>query len=652
MNRKGKPIPRGEASYTIAAFAPDGSPLEVTQVDNGDGTISCEYCPVMPGDHRVAVQLGNAQIKGSVYRPFVKPSADPSKSYAEGPGLVSARDDEPGLFTVYAKDPDGNPVAGANPIVQVVPSDGKTLDAEVKDNGNGTYSVSYPPLPAGDATVYVRLGDQDIKDTPVVVNVTKGINSTTTFADGPGVAPSVFVGRPMPFVIHACDEDANPLTKGGDNFVINFRGPQGPIKVNCEDAKNGNYPCSYTAPMNANGPATLDIVNKRDNKSIKDCPLQINLKLPADHSKSYAEGPGLQKAWDDRENSFTIYAFDRNNQPVVGEDVKVLLAYPTDGKGAAPARATPSPSASVSNEPEFLTVTETEMAKFCAECGEGNQKAKFCWNCGAKTRIKEVTKQVPNPNFRRGAAAAPQASAGAVNYTHEGKVVDNGDGTYACTYAVQLGMPVVVINAHIYGKEIRGVPVRLQVTKGASAAQSTADGPGVESGFVNRPHRFKITARDEDGKPLATGGDNFQATVTDPNGNDVPCTVIDNGNGTYSAGYVPTVVGPHTVQVDLLKNGASDAIRDMPKTANVRKGASGKNSYMKGKGLRWAYEGRSNTFEVRRFTDTSKETLEQTLLRPLSFVILGTHSIYFNSPKCTGLTTHFCSYLRITGVRV
>jgi hypothetical protein len=181
--------------------------------------------------------------------------------------------------------------------------------------------------------------------------------------------------------------------------------------------------------------------------------------------------------------------------------------------------------------------------------------------------------------------------------------VDNGDGTYSASYTTGDNEGVVFVNVHIYGKEIKGVPVRLNISKGACAEQCTAEGPGVEEGFVGRPNRFKVIARDSDGVPLKTGGDDFQPKVTGPNGENIPVRLCDNGDGTYSAQYSPLNPGPHTVEVELVKAGDAKSIKDCPKTCNVRKGAKSNMSYMTGKGLRWAYEGRDNTFMVYAFDE-------------------------------------------------
>lgn len=591
-NRKNVDIPE-DAKYVVQVFGPDGSEIPCNLTQDGSGVTSGSYEPTMPGNHRVSIKLDKKDIKDSTYRLFIKPSADPTQSYAEGPGVEEARDDEPGVFTVHALDPEGAYCAGANPIVQVTQSDGQVVDADVVDNDDGTYSVTYPPPPAGPATITVQINDQDIKDTPVELEVTKGISSENTYADGPGVEGG-FVGRPLPFCVHACDDEGNPLTKGGDTFTVDVVGPNGKIPVSLDDNQNGEYPGQYVAPMNAVGTATVSIVNNRDGQPIKDAPFTVQLKEPADHSKSYAEGPGLVDAWDDRANCFTVYAIDRHGQPVIGEDVKVLLAYGDQKLGGG------APAPVASNEPEFIEQKVNKIAKFCASCGEGNQKAKFCWSCGAKTAVRTVVERVKNPRY---IAAPKRSSGGSVEYTEEGTLVDNGDGTYSAEYLTGKGKDFVIINVHINGKGIQGVPVKLAIAKGPCAENCYADGPGVEQGFLNRPVRFKIHSVDEDDIPLNKGGDNYEAIVTDPNGDEVPTQIVDNGDGTYSAQYKPVAEGPHNVLVNLLQDGEHKPIRDMPMTASIRKGACAANSYMRGKGIKWAYEGRNNVFTVYAFDE-------------------------------------------------
>ncbi|EDS89635.1 actin binding protein putative [Entamoeba histolytica] len=78
---------------------------------------------------------------------------------------------------------------------------------------------------------------------------------------------------------------------------------------------------------------------------------------------------------------------------------------------------------------------------------------------------------------------------------------------------------------------------------------SLVDGDGLKTGEVNIPADFKITGKDNNGKDLGHGGDDVKVKVIDPQGNEVPCEVKDNGDGTYDVGYTPVVPGMHKIEV-------------------------------------------------------------------------------------------------------
>jgi hypothetical protein len=146
--------------FKVVVTGPEGTvPNELK--NNGDGTYFCKYSAPCGGDYKVAIDLlGNDKkgenhgpIKGSVYSLKIREPSDPSKSWAEGPGLEKAFDNKPALFTVHAIDKNGTPVPGDNVQVTVKQIEGGSGDipAEVKDNGDGTYSCRYDPKAPGNA---------------------------------------------------------------------------------------------------------------------------------------------------------------------------------------------------------------------------------------------------------------------------------------------------------------------------------------------------------------------------------------------------------------------------------------------------------------------------------------------------------------------
>lgn len=81
---------------------------------------------------------------------------------------------------------------------------------------------------------------------------------------------------------------------------------------------------------------------------------------------------------------------------------------------------------------------------------------------------------------------------------------------------------------------------------GTDPSKCTAEGPGLVDGIKDTfPAKFKVQARDRDGNPIHEGGDDFKVKITDPDGQDVPAEISDNGDGTYDVVYHPDKPGPH-----------------------------------------------------------------------------------------------------------
>jgi len=114
--------------------------------------------------------------------------------------------------------------------------------------------------------------------------------------------------------------------------------------------------------------------------------------------------------------------------------------------------------------------------------------------------------------------------------------------------------------------------------------QCIAYGPGLEAGEQFKPAEFIIEARNKLGDKIPIGGHDFRAKVLDPFGGELPVEVRDNGDGTYTATYVPFLPGDHVVTVTLEKDNIKDSpfhvnIDDSSETANAGQ------SYAEGPGL-------------------------------------------------------------------
>jgi len=155
------------------------------------------------------------------------------------------------------------------------------------------------------------------------------------------------------------------------------------------------------------------------------------------------------------------------------------------------------------------------------------------------------------------------------------KVTDNHDGTFTVEYqpdeignhtvAVALKSPLEGLLLPISGSEFT-VPV----IPGTDASKSLAFGPGLEEPYDTVPTEFTIQAKDKYGNDIPTGGDPFEISILDPNEQEIPADITDNGNGTYVAKYEPVTHGAHKALIKL----RGKPVGKSPYTVNVRQGAT------------------------------------------------------------------------------
>jgi len=518
----------------VKVVGPAGEvPCEVR--DNEDGTFFAKYTPNVSGDYKVAIQVvpepidcaPKSHIKGSVYALQVREPSDPSKCWADGPGLIRVYDDKPGLFTVHCRDKDNKPVAGDNVEVKVTqievapdasrPGMGDKVPVEVKDNGDGTYSVKYDAICPGKYRVLATVSGDPIRDMPVDVACFRAFDPKQCIARGPGVTPGKpRVGLDAPFAVMVKDRNGNPVPCGGHDLKVVVTGPTGPVEVKVNDDNSGVYQVVYK-PVAA-GDHVVDV--KIEKQDIKDNPFRLNIKKPADPNKSYAEGPGLIQAWDNKPNKFRVHALDEDGKPVSSEPV-VVTVTPKDGKSA------PQPVEVKDNGDGTYDVVyncdkpgdyiiDTQIR---GEHIKDMPKAIKCYK-----GIDASKSFVEGPGVEKGFAGRPLPFV-VHTIDRDGKPVtvggadmvakilgprgavpcdlkDNGDGTYSGVYKPEVPgdykVTVLLDKELPVGKS----PYTCKVKPGASPHKSFAVGRGWKEAYDALPTLFTIYAKDENGEPV------------------------------------------------------------------------------------------------------------------------------------------------------
>jgi len=243
----------------------------------------------------VQVTLNGSPVAKSPYkinaaRPAGYPAAH--KCYAEGPGLKGGDTADPGVFTIHAIDEHGNKVVPPhNPfLVTITAPNGDDLDADVKDNKNGTYDVKYQASKVGVHNIVIGLKNpvvptqwEHIKDSPFNVNISQGTSPDKSLVYGPGVEDNAPQDNlPTNFTIESRDRDGNKVPRGGDNYVVDIQGPNGPVPAKIKDNGDGSYNVEYS-PQDAGAHKVMVTLK---GKPVAKAPYHINVREGADHKKS------------------------------------------------------------------------------------------------------------------------------------------------------------------------------------------------------------------------------------------------------------------------------------------------------------------------------------------------------------------------------
>ncbi|XP_053324668.1 filamin-B isoform X1 [Spea bombifrons] len=227
----------GVAPLNVQVMGPRGvvEPVEVS--DNGDGTHTVSYTPSVEGPYTVSVQYADEEIPRSPFKVKVLPTYDASKVTASGPGLSSqgVPASLPVDFAIDAKD------AGQGLLsVQVTDQEGKPKKAQILDNKDGTYAVSYVPDKTGRYQVAVKYGGDDIPYSPYRIRATPSGDASKCTAAGPGIQSAVKTGEEVGFVVDA-------TTAGKGKVTCTVLDPDGlESEADVIENADGTYDIFYT----------------------------------------------------------------------------------------------------------------------------------------------------------------------------------------------------------------------------------------------------------------------------------------------------------------------------------------------------------------------------------------------------------------------
>jgi hypothetical protein len=260
-----------------------------------------EYTPTKSGQYKFTVNFDGKAIGGNHKNPFgllVVPNvAYGPTSIASGDGLKKGSVGGKNEFDLQTRDRFDNVVTKGGAKVggdATHQESGKKVPLKVKDNGDGTYKVSYPDVKTkGKWLITPVVADEAVKNAPFEVYVAPGgfdPNATDVDIPKPGHA-----GRRGPRV-SVKDNEGN-LREGFDDDVEADLTPKMKIeKVKARSNGDGTYDIDYPASL-LPGPYEIEIRVNGHNapKSPFTGPVELK-ELSSEHSSALKNTVPLQAA--------------------------------------------------------------------------------------------------------------------------------------------------------------------------------------------------------------------------------------------------------------------------------------------------------------------------------------------------------------------
>eukprot|EP01126_Amoeba_proteus_P002729 TRINITY_DN10875_c0_g1_i5.p1 TRINITY_DN10875_c0_g1~~TRINITY_DN10875_c0_g1_i5.p1 ORF type:complete len:627 (-),score=128.39 TRINITY_DN10875_c0_g1_i5:614-2494(-) len=258
-------------------------------------------------------------------------------------------------------------------------------------------------------------------------------------------------------------------------------------------------------------------------------------------------------------------------------------------------------STDIKSSPFHPTVESGEPNPACCEAqGAGIAHA----IAGEPAAFTVITKDKNGKKLPRGGSRVSAV-------LHEGgkdipvDIVDNGDGTYSCSY-VPHGANKSVLDVAVHTKAfgsgpIKDSPFQVQVDPGAvDLLNFTWSGVELDSSgnrvvVAGNTDKFVLTARDGFGNPLTSGGCPVVGHLGGPLPTDVD--VVDLSDGTYLLSYTPVKTGNYTLGVTVDGQPIGGGKNPFPLLV-IAASPCGKNSVASGPGTESAKIGEDNKFSI------------------------------------------------------
>uniref|UniRef100_A0A8C8S3S3 Filamin A n=1 Tax=Pelusios castaneus TaxID=367368 RepID=A0A8C8S3S3_9SAUR len=252
----------GVAPLQVKVQGPKGVVEPVDVVDNADGTQTVSYVPSREGPYSISVLYGDQEVPRSPFKVKALPTHDASKVKASGPGLntTGVPASLPVEFTIDATDAGEGLLA-----VQITDPEGKPKKATIRDNQDGTYTVSYVPDTTGRYTILIKYGGDEIPYSPYRIRALPTGDASKCTVTGAGIGPTIQIGEETVITV-----DTKAAGKGKVTCTVCT--PDGSeVDVDVVENEDGTFDIFYTAPQ----PGKYVICVRFGGEHIPNSPFQV-----------------------------------------------------------------------------------------------------------------------------------------------------------------------------------------------------------------------------------------------------------------------------------------------------------------------------------------------------------------------------------------
>ena len=547
------PIVGAPANFTVETFSAGKGNVDVT-VDDSKGnklpvdirfnkdrnlTYSVSYTPKTEGPHKVKVLFAGREIPKSPYIVNVEGHAgDASKVTASGPGLQpeGVVVNRSTFFDIFTKDAG----RGVPEVIILDPQGSKTaIPVKLRQTSPDVWRCEYVSPVTGLHSVNIFFAGKPIPGSPIGVNIAPVSDAKKCRAYGRGLlSTGVRVQDVADFVV---------LTKDAGEGVPDIRviGPGGvnrPVQMSKADATT--YKCHYTPIKEGRHVVMITYGGKEIPKS----PFEVNVG-PYKESNIRAFGPGLRTGIVGHPAKFTV---DTNGETGA-------LGFSIEGPSKAKIECNDNGDGTA--DVSYLPTAPGQYAVHILCDNEDIPKSPYIATVSPKTDFDPEKVEVHGPGIQPEGVArdkptyftvdARKAGHAALEVTIQdalGREVplrldDKRDGTVQAHYTpTSSSQHVVMVNYG--GVATKKSPYRVKIASPLNPAMVSAFGPGLEKGVKsNVPTHFNVDCRE-------AGPGNLDVKLLSPEDRELPISLTDNEDGTYTVDYMPPQPGNYTVNLN------------------------------------------------------------------------------------------------------